>query len=87
MWAHQRRTTTWLGAYGGDTPKPLQLYHSEPAFASLKRRLPQKARPRKRLVKKLAGGKFRGIAARLKKSQEYTLEFCRTVATIKQGLN
>ena len=66
------RTGTWLGQFGGSSPKPLQLWHSN-KFGTLKRCRPKcKLEGGKRwekLVTKLKGKRFRGIALLSRKAR------------------
>ncbi len=73
------RTSTWLGAYGGATAKPLQCWHCSPHFASLKRKLPGGFKARFSLVMK-RGRRFTGRKGVMKASQAYTSEFGAAVA-------
>ncbi len=35
-----KRTNTWLGQFGAEASKPLQLWHCHPAYSQLRRRRP-----------------------------------------------
>ncbi len=73
------RCNTWLGAYGGETAKPLQLWHCAKEFASLKRKLDCRFKPRFSLVSR-KGRRFSGKKGVMKASQTYTTEFGAAVA-------
>jgi len=75
------RATTWLGALGGTSPKPLQIWHSRGKFKSLARPRPLSDFPAK-LVIQLKGKRFRGHRSRLKESEVYPQEFAAAVASV-----
>ena len=72
-------TTTWLGRFGGATPKPIQLWHSCPAYARLRRKRPLGCFGRLTVSK---GRRYSGKHKKLKESQAYPLAFAREVARI-----
>ncbi len=72
-------TTTWLGRFGGATPKPLQLWHVCPAYAALRRTRPPGCFGRLTVKK---GRRYTGKSKALKASQAYPAEFAREVARI-----
>jgi len=74
-----RRTVTWLGQFGGPTPKPTQLWHCDPVHGKLRRRRPSRALDT--LVIRW-GKHFRGKTGPMKKSQEYPRMFCQAVALL-----
>ena len=74
-----RRTVTWLGQFGGPTPKPIQLWQCDPVHGTLRRRRP--SRTLDTLVKRW-GKRFRGKSGPMKKSQEYPPMFCQAVAQL-----
>ena len=73
------RTVTWLGQFGGSTPKPLQLYHTHPEFAQLRR-----SRPTGEMTTLTTrdGKKFSGKKHALRESQEYPEQFGRAVRDV-----
>ena len=73
------RTTTWLGCFGGETPKPLQLWHSCPAYAALRRKRPPGCFGQ---LTVRTGRKYSGKPKALKASQAYPTAFGREVARI-----
>ena len=73
------RTTTWLGRFGGDTPKPLQLWHTRPAYAALRCTRPPGCFGRLTVKK---GCRYSGKSKALKASQAYPAAFAREVARI-----
>lgn len=84
------RTVTWMGAFQGNSPKPLQLLHTAKEYKALARKSPASMFPKDVLVTNLGTDKtgrrkFRGGKA-LKESQAYTAEFGRFVAVITKGL-
>ena len=72
-------TVTWLGRFGGDTPKPLQLWHSRAAFARLRRQRPRGCFGS---LTQRKGNSWSGKSKALKASQAYPEEFARAVADI-----
>ena len=66
-----RMVTTYHGAYGGETVKPLQVWTLAEAFDSLRRPKPSQSRE-SALATRDYGGGFTGIGPRLKASQAYT---------------
>ena len=74
-----RRTVTWLGQFGGATPKPIQLWHCDPVHGKLRRRRP--SRTLDTLVKRW-GKRFRGKSGPMKKSQKYPHIFGQAVAQL-----
>ena len=79
-----RRTGTWLGAFGADSPKPLQLWHIHPAFANLRRKKPTMNSDHVALVMQM-GRAFTGRRNALKQSQAYPSEFGVVVASCAEG--
>ena len=79
------RTVTWLGEFGAESPKPLQLLHSSSKYAALARTRPRPSEEKISLVEKLPGGKFRGKPDALKKSQVYPERFAAAVVRIAVG--
>jgi len=75
------RATTWLGAFGGTSPKPLQIWYSCGKFKSLARPRPLSDFPTK-LVIQLGDKRFRGHRRMLKESEVYPQEFAAAVASI-----
>ena len=73
------RTTTWLGRFGGETPKPLQLWHSCPAYVALRRTRPPGSFGCLTVRK---GRQYSGKSKALKASQAYPVAFAREVARI-----
>jgi hypothetical protein len=73
------KTTTWLGSFGADHPKPLQLWHTNNIFKQLKRPKPQSCTTR--LCTRI-NGKFRGRGNEMKQSQIYPDSFCEAVASL-----
>ena len=77
------RTVTWLGHFGGDSPKPLQLWHSNAAYQELGRRRPHGAHAASLgFLTTRKGRKFSGRPILLKQSQEYPSAFGAAVATV-----
>ena len=62
------KTVTYLGAFKGDTMKPLQLWHAEAAYGALRRQRPLRFQRCVELVKK-KGKRFSGVSRLLKASQ------------------
>jgi len=82
------KNVIWHGAYGGESPKPLQIWTARD-ISSLKR--PKPLRPGSSLVRNketvVDGIKiktFTGRVKALKRSQAYSLEFGATVAKLAQ---
>jgi hypothetical protein len=77
------KTVVWHGAFGGKTPKPLQLWHVHPSY----RRMSERGRPSFKGSAKLVrrhgcdGKKFTG-GKHVTKSQAYSKEFGTAVAKI-----
>ena len=76
------KTTTWLGEYGGISPKPIQLWHTASKFRALARRRRRGIQHGSRLVTRLPGNKFRGNPKALKLSQVYPCEFAVAVSIL-----
>ena len=88
------RTVTWLSAYGAESPKPLQLWHVDSIYASLKRRRPKKPlnslvttapRKSKSHTPNMKGRRtlsFSGVKGSLKMSQIYPYPFAQAVAKL-----
>lgn len=74
-----QRTFTWLGRYGSPTPKPLQLWHTCPAYRGLRRKRPRGCFG---TLTVRQGKRFSGKAKCLKASQAYPVAFARKVADI-----
>jgi hypothetical protein len=76
------KTSTWHGSFGGATAKPLQLWHCNEVYSSLKR--PKPPRKDTRLVEQFVDSKgrkrFTGKKAEMKESQCYSDEFGIAVA-------
>lgn len=75
------KVTTWLGAFGAESPKPVQLWCSSQRFKALARPRPRGV-ARVELVDKLAAGRFRGRKGALKCSQTYPSAFGAAVAAL-----
>jgi len=83
------RTVTYMGAFNGNSPKPLQLLHTAIEYKALARKSPAAHFPKGVLVDDLGQDqqgrrKFRGGEA-LKPSQAYAPEFGRCVAVITKN--
>ena len=76
------RTMTWLGAYGGASPKPIQLMHLYPIYANLRREKPKGQEFQPLVTKKK--GKVTGKKEELKNSQEYPTAFAEEVASLTE---
>ena len=76
-----KKTVTWLGQFGAPSPKPLQLWHSHPAFQMLRRPRPAGLTP----LTQRNGTRFTGKRQELAKSQEYTDHFAKAVAEAVQA--
>lgn len=76
------KCSTWLGQFGGESPKPLRLCHTSRKFARLARKRPTVGLASGRLVTRLPGNRFRGASAALKRSQVYPQEFAVAVASL-----
>ena len=77
------RTVTWLGQFGGCSPKPLQLWHTSPSYAALRRTRPDgKMRASLQTLTKRDGQKYSGKAKKMKQSQEYPRSFAEAVAAM-----
>ena len=76
-------TVTWLGRFGGESPKPLQLWHVCPAYATLRRTRP-KGCFGSLTVKQ--GRRYSGKSEALKASQAYPVAFAREAALITEAL-
>ena len=72
-------TITWLGQFGGDTPKPIQLWHTCPAYAALRRQRPRGCFG---ILTVRTGRRYSGKPTALKASQAYPVAFARAVADI-----
>ena len=75
------KTVTYLARFGGETVKPLQLWHVGPAYGALRRSYPIRFRAKVSLVKK-HGKRFTGKKGILKASQAYPPAFGAAVAAI-----
>ena len=75
------KATTWLGAFGAESPKPVQLWCSSKRYQALARPRPRVV-ARVKLVDKLAAGRFRGRKGALKCSQTYPSAFGAAVAAL-----
>ena len=78
------RTQTWHGAFGGESCKPLQLWHVDPQYAGLRRGKPKETKTTlaRQTVTKSGRKGYSGKRQEMKESQAYTLEFGRAVAAI-----
>lgn len=74
------RTVTWLGAFGGDTPKPLQLMHTHSHYRWLRTGRPEMQG--RRLATRLPGNRYRGNVDALRASSGYPLRFGQAVASL-----
>ena len=74
------KVTTWLGMFGAESPKPLQLWCNNRRFTALSRTRPRSTKTG--LVDRLDKGKFRGRKHALKQSQSYPAEFAAAVAAL-----
>ena len=74
------RTTTWLGAFGAKTWKPLQVWHCDGVFANLRRKRPPISPEAHEALVHKRGRKFSGNHRALKASQAYPAEFGVAVA-------
>ena len=86
-WTQAAKTSTWHGSFGGDSPKPLQLWHTHPEYRLLSRKRPlgmQGLTTRK--PKEDGSIAYTGKLKALKASQCYGVEFSRAVAGITQTL-
>ena len=70
---------TWHGAFGGASPKPLQLWSTNPGFKAMQRKKPTKKNGK---LTKQTGKSFTGNKAALKQSQVYSHEFGLAVGNI-----
>ena len=75
------KVTTWLGAFGAESPKPVQLWCSSKRYQALARPRPR-AKATVKLVDELAAGRFRGRKGALKCSQTYPSTFGAAVAAL-----
>ena len=76
------RTVTYLGAFGGETMKPLQIWHVAKSYGELRRPRPSKFTPQAQLVKRHGDRSFSGVKGPLKASQAYPPAFAVSVAAI-----
>ena len=79
------RTSTWLGEFGGTSPKPIQLWHTNGKFKGLRRVRRCRENCGESLVERLPKGRFRGRPKALKSSQVYPPAFCAAVAEAAIG--
>ena len=78
-----RRTTTWLGAFGSPSPKPIQVWHCNEKFVALKQRRPDSVKMSVRLCtehKREGKRKYSGNKKLLRDSAAYPRDFGRAVA-------
>jgi hypothetical protein len=80
------KTMTWLGAFNGSSPKPLQIWHIAEEYGELRRPRPDSNGTPDRLysVDVGPGGqkRFSGRKDLMKESQAYTCSFARSVAAV-----
>jgi hypothetical protein len=76
------KTSTWHGSFGGATAKPLQIWHCNEVWRSLKRPKPPRTEERlyKSFVDKHGKARFNGKKGEMKGSQCYSDEFGLAVA-------
>lgn len=75
------KTVTYLASFGGETVKPLQLWHVGPAYGALRRAYPIRFKAKFALVNR-RGKRFSGKKGILKASQAYPPAFGAAVAAI-----
>jgi hypothetical protein len=80
------KTMTWLGAFNGSSPKPLQIWHNAEEYGELRRPRPDSNGSLDKLysVDVGPGGqkRFSGRKDLMKESQAYTCSFARSVAAV-----
>ena len=76
----EHKQMVWLSAFGAPSDKPLSIFCSSPAVASLKRSKPHNASSK--LYVRNARGKCTGCSKALKESQAYPQAFGEAVAQI-----
>ena len=76
LFQHTKAATvpTYMGAFGGCTPKPLLLYGTSTWIKKLRRKRPSRSSSTSSLVKK-KGKQVTGVKLALKCSQAYTASF------------
>ena len=80
-----RRTTTWLGAYGAPSPKPIQIWHCDEKLVALKRKRPESVKMPVRLcteTKREGKRTYSGNKKHLVASSAYPRDFGRAVAGV-----
>ena len=82
-----KRTATWLGAFGGDTPKGIQLVHTDPSLGALRRKKPRGNDQALCATELRTDGSraYSGNKIKLKQSQAYPLQFAKHVALLTAG--
>jgi len=78
-------TRVWLGLFGAESPKPLNIYSNEPCVAHLNKHQTQVHLPpsgQDVMYTRNENGKMTGVPDMLKASQTYTPGFGRAVATV-----
>jgi hypothetical protein len=80
------KTMTWLGAFGGSSPKPLQIWHIAKEYSELRRPRPDSNETPDKLYSVAVGPggqkRFSGKKRLMKESQAYTCNFARAVAAV-----
>jgi hypothetical protein len=80
------KTMTWLGAFSGSSPKPLQIWHIAEEYSELRRPRPDSNETPDRLYSVAVGPggqkRFSGKKGLMKESQAYTCNFARAVAAV-----
>ena len=77
------RSTTWHGAFGGESAKPLQMWHIDERYGRLMRPRPRNLKAlTTRAVRPDGRVAYSGKSKLMKASQTYTVHFGRAVASI-----
>ena len=81
-----RKDMTWLGAFKGSSPKPLQIWHIAEEYAELRRPQPDSNATPAMLYSVNVGPdgqkRFSGKKQCMKESQAYTCTLARSVAAV-----
>ena len=82
LFVKANKITTWLGSFGHETPKPIQLWYSHNNFKQLRRNKPTCAST----LCSRNGSRFTGRGKVMKDSQVYPKAFCEEVARLTQEM-
>ena len=82
LFVKANKITTWLGSFGHESPKPIQLWYSHNNFKQLRRNKPTCAST----LCSRNGSRFTGRGKVMKDSQVYPKAFCEAVARLTQEM-